>query len=124
MLFSGTKRSKPEALDEQSIAYEVIAGPWRPKHRAAVIHGTGQRLYPAIRFEDGGWYRDESKEMARTISGGLLLNQGSSLEPDEVTCGRRNTADPCAGFLDSEDRKKYVSRLLDRCFAYSLAVGV
>ncbi|MDX6477406.1 MAG: hypothetical protein QOH95_2917 [Gaiellaceae bacterium] len=62
------------ALDEQGIAYEVIAGPWRPKNRAAVIHGTGQPLYPAIRFEDGSWYRAESKEMARTISAGLLLD--------------------------------------------------
>lgn len=69
-----------KALDEQGIAYEVIAGPWRPKNRAAVINGTGQPLYPAIRFEDGSWYRAESKEMARTISDGLLANQGSSLD--------------------------------------------
>jgi hypothetical protein len=47
-----------------------------------VIAGTGQALYPAIRFEDGSWYREESKEMARAISGGLLPNLGrSSLRP-------------------------------------------
>jgi hypothetical protein len=67
-----------KALDEQGIAYRVVAGPWRPKNRAAVIAGTGQALYPAIRFEDGSWYREESKEMARAISGGLLPNLGSS----------------------------------------------
>jgi hypothetical protein len=63
-----------KALDEQGIAYRVVAGPWRPKNRAAVIDGTGQPLYPAIRFEDGTWYREESKEMAQTISNGFLPN--------------------------------------------------
>jgi hypothetical protein len=67
-----------KALDEQGIAYEVVTGPWRPKNRATVINGTGQPLYPAIRLEDGSWYRDESKEMARTISDGLLPNRGIS----------------------------------------------
>ena len=67
-----------KALDEQGIAYRVVAGPWRPKNRATVIAGTGQALYPAIRFEDGSWYREESKEMARAIRGGLLPNLGSS----------------------------------------------
>jgi hypothetical protein len=47
-----------------------VAGPWRPKNRAAVIAGTGQPLYPALQFEDGTWYREESKEMARKISEG------------------------------------------------------
>jgi hypothetical protein len=65
-------RRVQKALDDQSIPYEVVAGPWRPKSRTAVIDGTGQPLYPAIRFEDGSWYRDESKEMARTISEGRL----------------------------------------------------
>jgi hypothetical protein len=62
-----------QALDEEGIAYEVVRGPWRPKNRAVVIEGTGQPLYPAIRFEDGTWYRAESKEMARVIGEGRLL---------------------------------------------------
>jgi hypothetical protein len=33
---------------------------------------------PRIRFEDGSVYREESKEMARAVSGGLLPNLGSS----------------------------------------------
>jgi hypothetical protein len=35
-------------------------------------------LLSRIRFEDGRLYREESKEMARPISGGLLPNLGSS----------------------------------------------
>jgi hypothetical protein len=61
-----------KALADQGIAYEVVSGPWRPRNRAAVIEGTGQPLYPAIQFEDGSWYREESKEMARTINEGRL----------------------------------------------------
>jgi hypothetical protein len=64
-----------KALDDQGIPYEVMPGPWRPKNRAAVIDGTGQPLYPAIRFENGSWYRDESKEMARTINEGRLMEK-------------------------------------------------
>jgi len=61
-----------KALDDQRIAYELVQGPWRPKKRAAVIAGTGQPLFPAIQFEDGGWYREESHDMARTIREGRL----------------------------------------------------
>ena len=61
-----------QALDEQGIPYEVVRGPWRPKNRTAVIEGTGQPLYPAIRFGDGSWYREESEDMARTIRDGGL----------------------------------------------------
>src|SRR5438034_199066 len=41
-------------------------------YRNAVTEGTGQPLSPAIQFEDGSWYWDESKEMARTIRDGRL----------------------------------------------------
>ncbi|MGZ4400605.1 MAG: hypothetical protein ACXVYM_07010 [Gaiellaceae bacterium] len=61
-----------KALADAGIAYEVALGPWRPRNRAVVIEGTGQPLYPAIQFEDGSWYREESKEMARTIGEGRL----------------------------------------------------
>ena len=67
-----------KALDDQGIAYEVVAGPWRPKNRRAVIEGTGQSLYPAIRFEDGSWYREESKEMVRSINEGRLMKEEGS----------------------------------------------
>jgi hypothetical protein len=61
------------ALDEAGVPYVVVPGPWRPRNRTVVLEGTGQPLYPAIRFEDGSWYREESKDMARTISAGRLL---------------------------------------------------
>ena len=52
-----------------------MAEPWRSKNRTAVLEGTGQPLYAAIRFADGNWYREESKEMARTISEGRLMER-------------------------------------------------
>ena len=61
-----------KALDDQRIPYELVRGPWRPKGRVAVIAGTGQPLFPAIQFEDGSWYREESQDMARTIREGRL----------------------------------------------------
>ena len=64
-----------KALDGQGIAYQVVPGLWRLKNRIVVIEGTGQPLYPAIQFEDGSWYREESKEMARTISEGRLMEK-------------------------------------------------
>jgi hypothetical protein len=65
-----------KALDEQGIDYEIVKGPWpRRKNRTAVIEGTGQTSYPAIQFEDGSWYREQSKDMARTISEGRLLEK-------------------------------------------------
>ena len=71
------------ALDDQGIAYELVRSPWRPKERAAVIEGTAQQLLPAIQFEHGGWYREESKDMAATIPDGRLLDKelGKVLAP-------------------------------------------
>jgi hypothetical protein len=36
----------------------------------------GQRLYPAIEFEDGTWYREESRHMEATIRDGELIERG------------------------------------------------
>lgn len=64
------------ALDDMGVEYEVVAGPWPGrKKRAALIAGTGQSQYPAIQFDDGTWYREQSKEMARTIRAGKLMEQ-------------------------------------------------
>jgi len=71
-----------KALDEQGIEYEVVPGPWPgKKKRTAVIEGTGQASYPAIQFEDGSWYREQSKEMERTIREGHLMEKSSSAGP-------------------------------------------
>jgi len=40
-----------------------------------VIEGTGQPFFPAIQFEHGGWYREESQDMARTIREGRLIEE-------------------------------------------------
>jgi len=65
-----------KALDERGANYEVVPGPWpNRKKRTAVMAGTGQPLYPAIEFDDGSWYREQSKDMARTIREGKLMEQ-------------------------------------------------
>jgi hypothetical protein len=69
-----------KALDDKGIIYEVVAGPWRPKNRTAVIEGTGQALYPAIQFENGSWYREESKDMSSTIRDGRLPDAGAAFD--------------------------------------------
>jgi hypothetical protein len=40
-----------------------------------LLDGTGQSMYPAIEFEDGSWYREQSKDMERTIREGHLMEK-------------------------------------------------
>jgi glutathione S-transferase len=61
-----------KALMEAGVDYELVPGPHSRGKRKAVIEGTGQSKYPAIQFEDGTWYREESKDMAETIRSGKL----------------------------------------------------
>jgi glutathione S-transferase len=63
-----------KALDEQGIEYEVVKGPLRPGKRDALEQLSGQRKYPAIEFEDGRVYREESSEMAAQIRAGKLFD--------------------------------------------------
>ena len=60
---------------DMNIEYERVPGPVGRSKREAVFEGTGQRLYPDIQFEDGTWYREESKAMERTIREGRLLEK-------------------------------------------------
>jgi glutathione S-transferase len=60
-----------KALDEQSIEYEVVKGPLRD--RSEVKELTGQAKYPAIEFEDGSVYREESAAMVQEIRDGKLF---------------------------------------------------
>jgi hypothetical protein len=60
------------ALDEQGIEYEIVKGPLRRGKREDLERLSGQQLYPAIEFENGSVYREESKEMAATIRAGKL----------------------------------------------------
>jgi hypothetical protein len=61
-----------KALDDCGIDYEVMKGPLRPRNRADLERLSGQRLYPVIEFENGSFYREESKDMAATIRAGKL----------------------------------------------------
>ena len=67
-----------KALIDSGVAYERVPGPRKKDERAAVIAGTGQKLYPAIEFEDGKWYREQSKNMAQTIRDGKLMEKDAS----------------------------------------------
>jgi glutaredoxin len=61
-----------KALIDSGIEYERVHGPLSRKKRDAIAAATGQRQYPAIEFEDGTWYREQSKDMAATIRAGQL----------------------------------------------------
>ncbi len=66
-----------KALDDQGIEYEIAKGPLRRAKRDEMEEHTGARLYPAIEFEDGSWYREESGEMERSIREGRLMEKAS-----------------------------------------------
>ena len=61
-----------KALIDMGIPYEHAIGPQRRSKRTLVREKTGQTSYPAIEFEDGTWYREESKDMERRIREGRL----------------------------------------------------
>ncbi len=62
-----------KALDEQGIEYEVVKGPLRPGKRTELDQISGQKKFPAIEFEDGSAYREESADMAKRIRAGKLF---------------------------------------------------
>jgi glutathione S-transferase len=72
-----------KALDEQGVEYEVVKGPLRPGKRDELERLSGQRKYPAIEFEDGQVYREESADMAERIrSGRLFEGSGGATAPE------------------------------------------
>jgi Glutathione S-transferase, N-terminal domain len=64
-----------KALQDMGIEYERVPGPVRRSKRDDMEAHTGQRLYPAIEFENGTWYREQSKDMVRTIREGKLMEK-------------------------------------------------
>jgi hypothetical protein len=65
-----------KALIDPGIDYERVPGPgmpWQRKQRTRLHELTGAYLYPAIEFEDGRVYREESKHMAERIRAGTLF---------------------------------------------------
>jgi hypothetical protein len=67
-----------KALDDQGIAYEIVKGPVRRSNRGDLEALSSQKLYPVIEFEDGTVYREESREMERTIREGRLMEKSGS----------------------------------------------
>ena len=66
-----------KALIDMGIEYERVPGPGMARSRRTLLkEGTGQDRFPAIQFEDGSWYREESKDMERTIREGRLMERG------------------------------------------------
>jgi glutaredoxin len=68
-----------KALDEAGVEYQVVKGPLRSSKRDDLERMTGQRKYPAIEFEDGSVYREDSKDMAATIAPGRLDEKRSGV---------------------------------------------
>jgi glutathione S-transferase len=65
-----------KALIDMGIEYETVAGPampWQREKRSELIEKTGANLYPAIEFDDGSVYREESNAMQETIRAGRLF---------------------------------------------------
>ena len=62
-----------EALDERGVEYEIVPAPTFPRgRRTEIVEHTGQHFLPAIEFEDGSWYREDSRAMAEEIRAGRL----------------------------------------------------
>jgi glutaredoxin len=63
-----------KALDESRVEYEVVkeGSSFKSSSRERTLEQTGQKQFPWIEFEDGSFYRDESREMAATIRDGRL----------------------------------------------------
>lgn len=64
-----------KALMDMGIDFELALGPVRRGKRTLMEEHTGQRQYPAIEFENGTWYREQSKDMERTIRDSKLMER-------------------------------------------------
>lgn len=67
-----------KALEAQGIEYAIVKGTVRRSKRSDLEALSGQRLYPVLEFDDGSLYRQESKDMAKTISEGRLMEKSGS----------------------------------------------
>jgi glutathione S-transferase len=64
-----------KALQDLGIEYERVNLPSGRGNRSDIEAITGQKKYPAIQFEDGSVYREESKNMEATIRAGKLMEK-------------------------------------------------
>ena len=66
------------SLDDMGVEYELVPGPLRRKNRDMIESLSGQRKYPVIQFENGSVYREESRDMERTIRDGKLMDRAGA----------------------------------------------
>src|SRR3982074_834345 len=64
-----------KALQDMGIDYERVNLPSGKGNRSDIEAITGRRKSPAIKFQDGSPYREESKDMERTIRDGKLMER-------------------------------------------------
>jgi glutaredoxin len=64
-----------KALQDMGIEYERVNLPSGRGKRDEIQSVSGQKKYPVIQFEDGSVYREESKDMERTIRDGKLMEK-------------------------------------------------
>jgi hypothetical protein len=79
---------------EQRIEYERVPGPgmpWQRKQRTRLFELTGDYLYPAIEFDDGTVYREESTRMATTIRTGELFDHATGSNANHGSPGATPT---------------------------------
>jgi len=67
-----------KALDDMGIEYVIAKEPVRRSRRSELEQQSGYTMLPVIEFEDGTFYREESKDMAQTIREGRLGTTASS----------------------------------------------
>jgi hypothetical protein len=73
-----------KALMDMEIEYETVPGPampWQRDKRAELIEKTGGNKYPAIEFEEGSVYREESVQMVEMIRAGKLFEKSGQSPP-------------------------------------------
>jgi glutathione S-transferase len=61
-----------KALDDAGIDYQLVKEPLRRSRRTELHRRSGQKLLPAIEFEDGTILREESDDLAARIRQGRL----------------------------------------------------
>lgn len=68
------------ALDQAGVDYELVeeGSARRKSSRERTLERTGQKKFPWIEFEDGSFYREDSKHMAETIKAGRLEEKRSA----------------------------------------------
>ncbi len=79
-----------KALDDAGVEYELVKHPTFPRgRRTEYVALTGQKLFPAIQFEDGRVLREESKDLAERIRSGRLFEGASAGGPTDAPPGGR-----------------------------------